>query len=177
MPTLQAFVTVLQRLWTTGNLFARWALVVLVAWPPVLAVVAMLGSPALTATVGLVPVVALVFVFCAYVDPLVVPVLAAITYGRTGLQWLSTIFATELLLGVYFAVVPVHNDPGLVPLILLVGAALAFFSMGTTSQATTQVRIGLTILALVITALFVVGGRDRAAGMLGSLPFQATGER
>jgi len=161
MPTLQALTSVLNRLWKTGNLWARWAIALTAGWPPVLALVGMIGVQPLTAFLGLIPVVALVFVLVAWTDPLVIPILAITQGGRTGLQWISTVLAGELLLGVYFALVPVSAEPSLVPLLLLASAALLFLSLGVKFQGHGFVRAALIVLILAITAAFVAGGSDQ----------------
>jgi len=158
MPTLHILVTVMSRLWQTGNLWARWAIGLTAAWPPVLAIVAILGIRPLTAVVGLVPVATLVFVLVAWTDPLVVPILAVTHLGRTGLQWVSTILAGELLLGVYFALVPVHNDPALVPVLLLTAAALMFLSLGIRFRGHDTIRMMLVTIIAAITIVMVMGG-------------------
>jgi hypothetical protein len=170
MPTLQALASLTGGLWNTGNLWARWAIGLIAGWPPILAIVALLNVPTLTSLLGLVPLATVVFVLVAWSDPLVIPVLAITQYGRTGLQWVSTVIAGELLLGVYFALVPVSNDPALVPLLLLVGACLTFLSMGAQFPAKPALQFALVALVALMTLAFIAGGREAAHQWIVSLP-------
>ena len=175
MPTFQALAALAGRLWNTGNTWARWAIGVMSVWPPLLALVALFGSRALTSTFGLVPLAALVFVLVAWTDPLVIPILAATHFGRTGLQWMSTVLAAELLLGVYFALVPVYNDPGLIPLFFLIVAALGFLSLGAGFHGRRVFQMMLLSVVLIMTVVFIAGGSaaaDRAVRGWSSLLFR-----
>lgn len=168
MQTLQALATIGRQLWKTGNDWARWSLALTAAWPAIISLVALLGYGPLTATVGLTPVVALAFVMVAWTDPLVIPVLAAVHVGRTGIQWLSTILGTELLLSVYFALVPVYADPGLVPLLLLAAATQLFLRLGIQGAPARSAQAALWLLITVITVAFFLGGWDAFWSMAAS---------
>lgn len=160
MQTLQTLATLSRQLWKTGNDWARWALALTAAWPLVISLVAVIGYRPLTSAFGLLPVLAIVFVLVAWTDPLVIPILAAVHVSRSGIQWLATILGTELLLSVYFTLVPVHNDPGLLPLLLLVAAAQLFLALGIQTGHTGAVQTALWALLAVITVAFFAGGWD-----------------
>lgn len=158
-------------LWETGNWWAR-AAIVSVFVPPLVALLFALGglNPIATA-MALTPLLALVFVPLALIDPMVIGVAA----GALGLhptaaairqwlaRWIPLYIGSVLAYGVYLFFVPVSNNRLLVlPLIGAVGA-MAFFAIsgvrGTVVRWATRV---LAVIAIVITIAFFFSGKKEA---------------
>ena len=75
---------------------------------------------------------------------------------RQGFVWVCALIGVELAIGVYFALVPVSNDPGLIPLLVLAASALFFLRIAGYAQWLSAL---LTLLLIGITVTFFVGGR------------------
>lgn len=163
----------------TVNNWARLVIVVFVAgvvvpiviWPFVL-----LGASAadwyfgtiwVTAAAALLPLAALpVFLIAvALALPLLSGGLVLIPGIRTFLGWLTVAVFVELVVGLYFAVVHVWNDPRLIPLLILLVVVLGMFlilkrQFGWQGRAVRWFAAALVLGIAVITAIFFVGGRD-----------------
>lgn len=85
--------------------------------------------------------------------------------AKTGFRWAIALIAVELSIGVYFAVIPVSNDPGLTPLLVLIASALFFLKL---AQIARWLQILFIILLMVITTIFVGGGRERIQAVFNS---------
>ncbi len=144
-------------LWDTGSFWARLAIVLIAGWPFAITLVAFVGWPALTATVALVPLLAIAFWLFALFDPMVIAAIG-IVWPRF-LKTMALVVGTELAFGVYFTIVPVTNDRALIPLALLLLLAIAFLAM---SGSVKRVMSALVIAFVVLTAVFALGGRDEA---------------
>lgn len=149
-------------LWRIGNYWVRWAIAIVASWPILIALAGLVGWPALTATVALLPLVAIVCGLIAIFDPLVLATLAPFRIGRTVLSGLAAIIGLELSVGVYFAAVPVASDRGLVPLTLVAILAVLFLAISVGKIARIAVVFPLGVLA-VLTTIFLVGGREEAS--------------
>lgn len=158
-------------LWDTGNWWAR-AAIVFVFGPPFVALLFALGGLGPFATaVALTPLLALVFVPLALIDPMVI----GVTAGALGLhptaasirqwlaRWIPLYIGSVLAYGVYLFFVPVSRNPVLVlPLIGAVGAVVLFAisgSRGTVVRWTTRI---LATVAIGITISFFFGGKKEA---------------
>lgn len=78
--------------------------------------------------------------------------------AKVGFRWLFALIGVELAIGIYFAVVPVANDPGLTPLLILGASALFFLRL---AQITRWLRVLITLLLIAITVIFIGGGRRK----------------
>ncbi len=120
---------VIAALWNTGVRFARVAirvvLGVIFVWPFALLGASLTGSSGFTAAVALVPLAAILLLMLAY--PLVSGVLAALPQGRRFYLWLVIVLFGEMVIGLYLAVVPVWNNPGLIPVLVLLVVVLGMF--------------------------------------------------
>jgi len=161
METLQAVWAKLVALWKTGNRWCRWAIAVSVFWPIVLVAVALTGLPLLISLLALLPVLAIMLSLLAAIDPLVVAIVGAFGTGRTVLRTIATVIGTELVIGVYFSIIPVWNDRGLIPVLILVMVAIGFLSIGIKGKVVKTTISILAVIAVVITAIFVLGGREK----------------
>lgn len=157
---------VIVALWNTGVRFARVAirvvLGVIVVWPFVLLGVSFTGSAGFTAIVALVPLMAVLLLMLIY--PLVSGVLAVLPQGRTFYLWLAVVLFGELFIGFYLAVVPVWNNPGLIPVLALLVVVLGMFLILKRQLGFQQggwfVK-GLVSAIVVVTIVFFFSGRAK----------------
>ena len=170
MNTLQELWAIFVALWNTGNRIARATILFIVLWPILVCVVALMGSSTATSIAALIPVAAIAFSIVAALDPIVIAVIAAFKKGRAVLTWIVTIIAAELVLGVYFSIVPVWNDRGLVPVVVLVAVAIFFLAVGTKGKIQKTAISAMTLIVIILTIIFFLGGRDKAAGKFESKP-------
>lgn len=77
---------------------------------------------------------------------------------RTGARWIAGLLGAELSLVIYLYIVPIRDDPSLVPLLILVSFALFFFSL---AHMVSWLRVLLAALLIGITIVFVLGGREK----------------
>ncbi len=151
------FLRIIRALWGIGNLWARLAIIIVASWPVAVTFAALIGWPALTATVALLPLAAIIFGLIALIDPLVIGAIGAV-WPRF-LKALALVIGTELAIGVYFAAVPVASDRGLVPLALLLLLAILFLAM---SGKVKGVISALVAAFVILTGIFLLGGREKA---------------
>lgn len=171
METLEALQRLFGELWRTGNRWARWAIAVTAAWPLAIGAVGVIGSSTLVSVVALLPVAAIVLLLISALDPLVVAIIGVTREGRHGLRWVATIVGFELAIGVYFTIVPVRNDPSIVPLLLLASATLLFLNLGVASRTGSLIKFISILIIIFTTTAFFMGGskaflnwvRDRLA--------------
>jgi len=160
------FLLFIRRLWRVGNYWARLAIIIVASWPVLITLAAFIGWPALTATVALLPLIAVVFGLIGLNprhprrrlrgQPLVIAAIgAAWPAFLRGALW---IIGTELAIGAYFAAVPVANDRGLIPLALLLLLAIIFLAL---SGGARRVVAALVVVFVVLTAIFLLGGREK----------------
>ncbi len=164
----QEFAAITGAVWRTGNQWARIGIGLVTLWPVALALVSLTGSTTLISLLALVPVGAVLFLFLAAIDPLVVAAAASIGPARRALRWGATIVGSEVMVGVYFSLVPIANDPGLAPLLLAAAAALLFLALGVRGPTVSWLMALLVVLILGLTAILVAGGRDAALRRLTS---------
>lgn len=159
-------------LWETGNWWARAAIIVVFVPPLVALFLALYGlNPAATA-VALTPILELVFVSLALLDPLVIVVAA----GALGLHptaeavrrwlahWIPLYIGSVLAYGVYLFFVPISKNPVLVlPLVAAVGAVALLAIAGARGTAVWWAKFILTTVAIGITVAFFFSGRAEEA--------------
>lgn len=151
----------------TGNYWLRRALLVLLLWPLLMIFASLLPPNAamvVVPIVALVPLLAAVFWVVGAVDLLLVAAATtAIPLVRRVLIKLAVATGMELVIGVYFSLVPTSTDRALVPALLLIFAAILFLSLGKKRG----VILALLILAsAVLTMIFFLGGRKEAGAKL-----------
>lgn len=114
-----------------GN-WLRIAIVFLIVWPIGMLCNGMLPyhlAVVWTPIVTLAPLVALVALVIIFTNPLAFAALAAIVLtpmGNRVLRGISAIIGVELLVGIYFSIIPISYDRRLVPLLVLVAVAFSF---------------------------------------------------
>lgn len=136
------------KVWGYGNFYARLCLILVVGELFLIPLVALIGIPSLTAIVGMMPFVALVMVLIGFIDPMVILGLYLIDGRKTMFKAFAALMAVEIVWALYFVNVPVRNNPGLVPLVILVvlGLVFAFIAKG---------KIGKWALGILIPLFFV----------------------
>ena len=116
---------VIVALWNTGNNLARIALLIIIGWPLLMVGISLIGISYLTPLVALILVMGAILLGIATLDPLVVSALALFRQGQQTIRLVATVVSYELIIGIYFSIVPVAVHISLVPLLLL--SALTFF--------------------------------------------------
>lgn len=162
MNMLQELWAIFVALWNTGNRWLRNGLTLVLFWPIAIAISALIGYPAIVAIVAMIPIMAIVFLFIAFIDPLVLAAVALVKSGRTALAWLAGIVAAELIIGVYFSLVPVWNDRELIPVMLLIAVTFFFLAIGTQGKLKKMAISILTLAVVILTIIFFLGGRKEA---------------
>jgi len=120
-------------IWGIANFWVRLAITVIVVSPVMVAMASLTGSLTLTAITALFPVLALAWVFLFQVDPLIIPLLQRTPGIRdtfnAGIKLFKKIVAVEILMGVYFTLVPIHNRPSFIaPIFLIIVALLSLWA-------------------------------------------------
>jgi hypothetical protein len=113
------WIGVLAAVWNEGDRLLRWGIGIAISWPVVVALAAILGMPAFTAVVTLLPLAGGAVLLIGFFDPMIPAMVAAFPHGRQLLRWIAAIIQVELAFGVYLSIVPVSNRPRYVPLVLL----------------------------------------------------------
>lgn len=158
-------------LWDTGNWWVR-AAIVFVFVPPLVALLFALGGfNAVATAMALTPLLALVFVPLAIIDPLVIVAVAgalgfhptAANFRQWLARWVPLYIGSVLAYGVYLFFVPVANNPVLVlPLIGAVGAVTLFVASGARGTVVRWTTRILAIIAIGITVVFFFSGKKEA---------------
>jgi hypothetical protein len=142
----------------------RITIISVVVWPFVLLVASLTESVGFVAAIALAPLLVLLFLVVIY--PLISTALAAVPQTRVLLGWLFVVIFAELVFGLYLVVVRVWNDPGLIPLFILLVVVLGMFlilkrQFGWQNRWATRFAAVLMLGIVVITVLFFLGGRQR----------------
>lgn len=178
MNTLRELWKFVADIWDTGNYWVRLGIFLLAAWPVIMAIAAFTPYPAFKAIVAMLPLLAIVFVFFAVVDPLIWGIVVAHPIGRRILKWIALIIGVELTMGAYYAAVPVHTDRGLIPLVLLFALAGFFLAISAPAGKIKRVVLSLIVASgIVLTFIFFLGGREKASARIEDLkkqPSQST---
>jgi hypothetical protein len=146
-------------LWDTGNFWARVAIALIAGWFILLVIFAIIPVPLLAQVMALLPIVeALLLLFAA---PVIITALAAVPQTRIAIRGVAWILLWQLLNGLYFSLVPVHADRGLVIPLIVAGAALLLlgFAAGITIVTPQRVAAMLVLLIIAFTVIFFFGGR------------------
>lgn len=156
--------------WHTGNFLGKISIIFLVGWPIFLAAFAALGGgTTLTAILALMPFLTAVMMLSTF--PIIDAAVLANGKGRRIFKWVMAIIGVELVIGIYLSVVPVSNDAGLVPTLILVLAAILVIQLsGKMKRIKTLLWIGL----IVLTIVFIKGGRDKVLSDTKDAPQQTS---
>ncbi len=170
MNSLQELWAIFVALWNTGNRLIRYAILLMTGWSIAIAVIATAGSPMATAIVAMIPLVAGILMATAFMDPLVFALIGAFNFGRKAMKLIAAIIAAELVIGIYFSVVPVWNDKELIPVIVLIAVSIFFLVIGTRGKIQKTAVSAMTLVAIILTAIFFLGGREEAEKKFESSP-------
>jgi hypothetical protein len=136
----------------------RTALLIVVLWPLAALAAAMIfhGGRAQTIVpiIDMLPLGAVLFVIIG--APFGLAVLFQHPFAKKGFIFLIGLIGIELAIGVYLAVIPLSSDNGLVPLLMLGSMALFFLWVAKFAR---PLRILLTLCLVIVTVVFIVGGR------------------
>lgn len=157
----------------------QWIMRFAIVWLFVLVVAAMFCPPRIATTgipiLTLLPLALLAWLLTAWTQLAALTVIAVIpanapfevgkiaAFLKTAIRKLAIVLLIELLLGTYLSAVPVSNDSGLVPLLVLVAISLALTSI---LIGKGWIRKLLILLIVGITLIFILGGRSQAAGSI-----------
>lgn len=142
----------------SANFVLKIGLLIAVLWPLAAMATAIFLSPSNAQTI--VPLIELSPLAGLFFIILGASFSIALLFGnpvvRQGFLLVCALIGCELAIGVYFALVPVSNDPGLIPLLVLAASALFFLRVARYAQ---WLIVFLTLILIGITAAFFVGGR------------------
>jgi len=172
---IEEVLRVIASIWNIGNIWLRRVAIFAIAVPLGMLTAAMLIPQGFAATVipilALLPVVAIVFL--ALQKPMVIAAATTAEVGRKAIRAVSLVLAADLVFGVFLSLVPVSNDPGLVPLFVLALVTILLLRIGNAQGLVSSL---LTLLAIVLTVIFLIGGRSRMGGAFKSLGTHAANE-
>ena len=165
---IEEVLRVIASIWNIGNVWLRRVAIFAIAVPLGMLAAAMLIPQDLAATVipilALLPVAAIVVI--ALQKPMVIATATTAEVGRKAIRAVSLVLAADLVFGIFLSLVPISNDPGLVPLFVLALVTILLLRIG---NARGFVSGLLTLLAIGLTVIFLIGGRSRMGGSLKSL--------
>lgn len=143
--------------WNVSDFSLKALYFLVLGWPILLAYVcAMGGGTKITSSLALIPFVA--FALVLGISLAADAVILTDPTGRKIFKWIMAIIGVELVIGVYLTAVPLYNDPDLVPMLVLVLAAILVISL---SGKLKRIRTLLWITLIVLTIIFVKGGREK----------------
>lgn len=147
-----------------ANAILRVALITAVLWPIFAIFTALRLTPYNAQTVT--PLVTLSPLVPMFLFLLGAPFKYALTIAKdpdakVGFRWVAAFIGVELAIGVYFAVIPVSDDPGLTPLLILAASAIFFLRVAQTAR---WLRWVLALFLVGVTFIFILGGRKRFEG-------------
>jgi hypothetical protein len=144
-----------------ASLIIRFAIVIAFLWPIFALVTAMVLAPMMAQTI--VPLVEIAPVLLAIVlliigTPSIIAILLDEPIARKGFLYFVAFIGVELTIGIYIALVPISNDAGLVPLLIITGLAIFFLQ---TARFAKPLRNLLIVVLIGITITFAAGGRTK----------------
>ncbi len=165
MNTLSRILNILGRLWRTGNRITRrairWTLVITVVWIAMITISAMYNSKPAIFAASLLPIVILVIRIAWMNSPLILLALGLQDDVRTFYRWILTLIGAQLGIGLYLMLVNVSSDPRLVLYLILAVLCLVFLNTGETGKLVKTANLILTTIIIVITGIFILGGRGK----------------
>ena len=148
--------------WNTGNFWGRIVILLWAGYPILVALVRVMGGGiALTASLAFMPFLTLVIVLS--IAPLISIAAAKMKWSGNIVKWTISIVGFELVIGGSFAMVPLANDWELVPILLVVIAAIVMLKISKTKTAFMPL---LWVALVVLTIIFIAGGREKAIGLI-----------
>ncbi len=149
-------IPIIARLWEVGTLIVRTSLIVLLAFPLLITIVAFVGAPWLVATVTILVFVAMLGAGIISINPLLIGILATNSRVRNGLKRIAGVLAIELLVGVYFTLMSPFLKVGATLVILLLFFSLFFLALAEQVSFTKAMRAILVLILICISGLSIV---------------------
>lgn len=156
--------------WNTGDFWGKIIIFLVVGFPLLVALVrAAGGSIALAASLAFMPFLALVILMC--IAPVITVAAAKMKWSGNIFKWAIAVVGFDLVIGGSFAAMPLANDRELVPLLLVVIAAIVTLKI---SKVKTFFMSLLWIALLALVIIFVMGGRAKMSSARATAPPQKT---
>ena len=149
------------RWWRRSRQVIQNTLWTLIFWPLGMILFAMLPvgvARTIVPIMALVPLAVGLYFAVRLANPATFAAWALFPKVRSILKKVGLCIGVELALGVYLSTVPVSNDRGLIPLLVLAVLALTLLRVGGVRGWAAK---ALMILLVVLTLIFVLGGRDK----------------
>lgn len=153
-------------MWHTSNFWGRIFIFLIVSYPMLaMSVRVMGGSIAVAASLAFMPFLALVIALS--IVPVITVVAAEMKWSGNIVTWIIAVVGFDLVIGGAFAAVPLANDSGLVPILLVVVAAIVTLKIAGIKTIFIPL-LWIALLALVI--IFVLGGRNKISSTMATTP-------
>jgi hypothetical protein len=159
---------ILVAFWGTGNRWLRWAIYFFLGWFILMCFTAAIPHPGFKAIVVLLPFLTIVFGCLAFIDPLILAVIAVFPQGRKVIRLILIFIGIELVIGVYVSLVPISKDISLLPVLALTVIAILFLGL-VKGKIGVRVTTILFCVVITLTIIFFLGGREKAMGRVGNL--------
>ena len=148
----------LRTTWNVSDFSIKALYFLVLGWPILLAYVCAIGGGTkLTSALALIPFVA--FALALSISLAVDAVILTDPRGRKIFKWIMAIIGAELAVGIYLSALPLYNDPDLVPMVVLVLAAILVVQL---SGKMKRIKTILWIFLIALTIVFIKGGREKA---------------
>ena len=169
MRTLTALTNLIQAVLDRTDQILRIAILAIVLWPLIVISLGFLPWPNVTVFLATgVPIVAIVFLLARY--PTIALIASRTPATEEAIRWLFTIAGIEVLIGLFFSWIPIENDPRLVPTLVAVATGAVLLALGTSGKWARRAIGALIVAGLIITAIFLMGGREEANTTLTNAP-------
>jgi hypothetical protein len=159
----------IRAIWETGNYWGRWAIGIFILIPISIIISSLLPHETAEIVVPIItilPLLAAVIFLIGFLDPMLLGAITAIKDTRKFLTGIAAITGAEMLMGIYFSLVPVSNDRGLMPVIGLIWIAIPLIYLGVKNAWGKKIGSLLILLMIILTAIFFLGGRNKSKEIL-----------
>lgn len=152
----------LREIWKKGNKFGRLGVFFMVGWFVLLVSFAAFPVSILVKTIVFVPVIGAVAFVAAY--PVISGIVVAEPHTRKAVQYIFTVLGVQTLVGMYFSVIPVSNNPNLIPTLIAAAIAYIFLSLGAVKGSGIRwIKFILIASMIAITFIFLSAPLSQAA--------------
>jgi len=167
-------------LWLISNGALRWAIISLVGWFVIILLISLVSGVLMSYVAVIVPVSALIFLFLAYIDPLLVEILKKNKESKKLVDTLFFAIALELFAGLYLRIFDITNLGNMIPVWLAVIVGIAIISLILPSNIEIVARKAKTILVtlFVLLTIYALLPKTGAAvlGFVGNIDNVIVGE-
>jgi hypothetical protein len=151
-------------IWNTGNYMGRWAIGFILLTPVAIITASFLPPKTAEVVVPMItialPLSTAIIFSIIFLDPMLLGLIFSMESSKKFLARVAGIIGAETLMGIYFSLVPVSNDHGLIPAISLIWIAIPLIYFGVKDAWGKKIGSLLIILMIVLTAIFFMGGRE-----------------